>query len=122
LDFEHISRTGEAKALAAYKSGMVDDKGKPLDPPHPLSGEGLVFLGLMALIDPPREVSDSAWFPSISQLELRVDGVLVVSRHRDAVEASLRASTRRVRELRQFRDSFAHRPCRAPSPNVKRQE
>ena len=43
------------------------------------------------------------------QLELRVDGVLVVSRHRDAVEASLRVSTRRVREPRQFRDSFARR-------------
>ena len=46
---------GEAKAIASYKSGMVDDKGKPLDPPHPKSGEGLIFLGLMALVDPPRE-------------------------------------------------------------------
>ena len=48
-------------------------------------------------------------FPSISQLELRVDGVLVVSRHRDAVEVVVRESGRRVREPRQFRDSFAHR-------------
>ena len=39
---------------------MVDDKGKPLDPPHPKSGEGLVFLGLMALVDPPREAVPGA--------------------------------------------------------------
>merc|ERR1711871_1474192 len=51
---------GEAKAIASYKSGMVDDKGKPLDPPHPKSGEGLIFLGLMALVDPPREAVPGA--------------------------------------------------------------
>ena len=39
---------------------MVDDKGKPLDPPHPKSGEGLIFLGLMALVDPPREAVPGA--------------------------------------------------------------
>jgi len=51
---------GESKALASYKAGMVDDKGKPLDPPHPKSGEGLIFLGLMALVDPPREAVPGA--------------------------------------------------------------
>ncbi len=51
---------GESKAIASYKSGMVDDKGKPLDPPHPKSGEGLIFLGLMALVDPPREAVPGA--------------------------------------------------------------
>ena len=39
---------------------MVDDKGKPLDPPHPKSGEGLISLGLMALVDPPREAVPGA--------------------------------------------------------------
>ena len=51
---------GEAKAIQNYRSGMVDDKGKPLDPPHPKSGEGLIFLGLMALVDPPREAVPGA--------------------------------------------------------------
>ena len=55
-----MSHAGESKAIASYKSGMVDDKGKPLDPPHPKSGEGLVFLGLMALVDPPREAVPGA--------------------------------------------------------------
>ena len=32
--------------------------------------------------------ADSAWFPSISQLELRVDGVDATARHRDAVDAA----------------------------------
>ena len=57
-------------------------------------------------------VSDAAWFPSISQLELRVDGVLVVSRHLYTIFMIMRASTRRVNEQRQFRDSFARRHAR----------
>ena len=39
------------------------------------------------------------------QLELRVDGVLVVSRHRDALDVALRESARRVSERRPFRDT-----------------
>ena len=48
-------------------------------------------------------VSDSAWFPSISQL--RVDGVNATFRHRDAVDVAVRASTRLVNVQRQFRDA-----------------
>ena len=44
-------------------------------------------------------------FPSISQLELRVDGVDAMPHRRDAVDVAVRASTRRVREPRQFRDA-----------------
>jgi hypothetical protein len=54
-------------------------------------------------------VSDSAWFPSISQLELRVDGVNAMPHCRDAVDVAVRESTRRVRELRQFRDAVVRR-------------
>ncbi|KAH8046098.1 sodium:potassium-exchanging ATPase [Aureococcus anophagefferens] len=39
---------------------LPDDKGKKVLPPHPLSGEGLIFLGLMALVDPPREAVPGA--------------------------------------------------------------
>ena len=45
----------------------------------------------------------------LRKLQLRVDGVFVVSRHRDAVDVALRGSTRRVSEPRPCRDSFAHR-------------
>ena len=38
--------------------------------------------------------------------QLRVDGVNVTFRHRDAVDEALRESTRRVRELWQFRDGI----------------
>jgi sodium/potassium-transporting ATPase subunit alpha len=57
---------GESAAIEAFeeakKAGTVlkDEKGKPLDPPHPKSGGGLVFLGLMALVDPPREAVPGA--------------------------------------------------------------
>ncbi|KAH8073634.1 sodium:potassium-exchanging ATPase [Aureococcus anophagefferens] len=46
----------------AKKDGveLKDDKGKKVLPPHPLSGEGLIFLGLMALVDPPREAVPGA--------------------------------------------------------------
>ena len=46
--------------------------------------------------------ADSAWFPSISQLELRVDAVDAPSRHRDALResrgsfASVRGPRRRL--------------------------
>ena len=50
-------------------------------------------------------VSDSVWFPSISQLELRVDGVDAVPHRRDAVDVAVRASTRLVIVQRQFRDA-----------------
>lgn len=35
-------------------------RGDPQGPIHPKSKEGLVFLGLMALIDPPREAVPGA--------------------------------------------------------------
>ena len=50
-------------------------------------------------------VSDAAWFPSISQLELRVDGVNAMRCHRDALFMIVRASTRRVSARRRFRDN-----------------
>ena len=58
-------------------------------------------------------VSDSASFPNVSELQLRVDGVGATSRHRDAVDVAVRESTRLAREPRQFRDGInQHRsPC-----------
>ena len=57
---------GEFKAIEAFEQAkrdgveLKDDKGKKVLPPHPLSGEGLIFLGLMALVDPPREAVPGA--------------------------------------------------------------
>ena len=42
------------------------------------------------------QVSDSA---SVSELQLCEDGVSTISRHRDAVDAAARASTRRARAV-----------------------
>ena len=56
-------------------------------------------------LDHDEFVSDSAWFPSISQLELRGDGVNAMPHRRDAVDVAVRESTRLVREPRQFRDA-----------------
>ena len=53
-------------------------------------------------------VSDSAWFPSISQLEFCEDGVFMKPHRRDAVDVAVRASTRRVREPRPCRDRVGH--------------
>ena len=39
-----------------------------------------------------------------SELQVRVDGVNAMPRLHEAVDAAVRASTRRVRERRQFRD------------------
>jgi len=44
-------------------------------------------------------------FPNFSELQLRVDGVNATPRHRYAVDVAARASTRLVREPRQFRES-----------------
>ena len=43
--------------------------------------------------------ADSASFLAFSELQLCKDGVSVVSRHRDAVDAALRESVRRVRSF-----------------------
>ncbi|EGB06875.1 hypothetical protein AURANDRAFT_70232 [Aureococcus anophagefferens] len=57
---------GEFKAIETFEQAkkdgveLKDDKGKKVLPPHPLSGEGLIFLGLMALVDPPREAVPGA--------------------------------------------------------------
>ena len=59
------------------------------------------------------DVSDSAWFPSISQLELRVDGVNAMPHRRDAVDVAVRASTRRVREPRPRRDAVVRHRTRS---------
>ena len=48
-------------------------------------------------------------FLNVSELQLRVDGVDATSRHRDAVDVAVGASTRRVREPRQFRDGVVSR-------------
>ena len=45
-------------------------------------------------------------FPNVSELQVRVDGVDATPRHRGAIEAAARASTRLVRELWQFHDSL----------------
>ena len=46
-------------------------------------------------------------FLTFSELQVRVDGVGATSRHRDAIDAVARESTRRAREPRRFRDAVA---------------
>ena len=46
-------------------------------------------------------------FPKFSELQVRVDGANATFRHRDAVDEAARASARRMREPRQFRDAVA---------------
>ena len=48
-------------------------------------------------------------FPNVSELQLCENGVFVVSRHRGAVDAAVRASVRRASEPRQFRDCAPRR-------------
>ena len=48
-------------------------------------------------------------FPKFSELQLWEDGVSTMSRHRDAVDGAVRASTRLAREPRQFRDGMIPR-------------
>ena len=55
--------------------------------------------------DYAQHVSDSAWFPAFSELQLRADGVDAMPHRRDAVDVAVRESTRLVREPRQFRDA-----------------
>jgi len=52
-----IEKYANAKASG---EPLKDDKGQLLDPPHEASGPGLVFLGMMALVDPPREAVPGA--------------------------------------------------------------
>eukprot|EP00634_Sargassococcus_sp_CCMP2135_P008662 CAMPEP_0198650648 /NCGR_PEP_ID=MMETSP1467-20131203/5116_1 /TAXON_ID=1462469 /ORGANISM="unid. sp., Strain CCMP2135" /LENGTH=1226 /DNA_ID=CAMNT_0044386507 /DNA_START=684 /DNA_END=4361 /DNA_ORIENTATION=+ len=47
-------------AAASRNEPLKDDKGVLLQPPHPASAPGLVFLGMMALVDPPREAVPGA--------------------------------------------------------------
>jgi len=56
-EYEIIKAYADAKAAGEE---LKDEKGKVVDPPHPLSGEPLIFLGMMALIDPPREAVPGA--------------------------------------------------------------
>ena len=46
-------------------------------------------------------------FPKFSELQVRVDGVGATSRHRGAIDAVARESTRLVWEPRRFRDAVA---------------
>ena len=50
-------------------------------------------------------VSDSAWFPNVSELQVRVDGVCAMPRPRDAVDVAVRESTRLTSEPRPCRDA-----------------
>jgi len=52
-----IAKFDQAKARGEQ---VKDAKGKPIDPPHPGSEPGLIFLGMMALIDPPRDAVPGA--------------------------------------------------------------
>ena len=44
-------------------------------------------------------------FPTVSELQLRVDGVNATRCHRDAVDVAVRGSTRLASEPRRFRDA-----------------
>ncbi len=63
-----------------------------------------------------RPVPTPCFSRKFSELEVRVDGVNATFRHRDAVFMIIRASTRRAREPRQFRDSFARRSSPSARP------
>eukprot|EP00632_Arachnochrysis_sp_CCMP2950_P011035 CAMPEP_0185690376 /NCGR_PEP_ID=MMETSP1164-20130828/1076_1 /TAXON_ID=1104430 /ORGANISM="Chrysoreinhardia sp, Strain CCMP2950" /LENGTH=1226 /DNA_ID=CAMNT_0028356941 /DNA_START=476 /DNA_END=4153 /DNA_ORIENTATION=- len=56
-EFDLIQRFTDAAATGIE---LRDDKGKPILPPHEASGPGLIFLGMMALVDPPREAVPGA--------------------------------------------------------------
>ena len=65
--------------------------------------------------DYARHVSDSAWFPAFSELQLRADGVDAMPRRRDAVDVAVRESARRVGEPRSCRDAVGRRRSRSRS-------
>ena len=104
LTLSEEERTASNRPIAI---GFVAGVGKeyvPFEPAVPL--EGKVEIYMQTVLDAMKitlyenlKRSDSAWFPSISQLELRVDGVHAMPRRRDAVDVAVRESTRLVRRV-----------------------
>ena len=49
--------------------------------------------------------ADSASFPNVSELQVRIDGVFMRLHRLDAIDVAIRESTRLVSERRRFRDT-----------------
>ena len=92
--------------LGAFDTAQVMDASEVDAPDLPVKNGGVLAVSQSGETkDVLRSVTQRP-FPTGSELQLWEDGVSTISRHRDAVFMIIRASTRRVGELRPCRDGL----------------